>query len=161
MRAGLIRHELEEGDAGDLATQRVERRERDGLRRLVDDEVHAGRGLQGADVASLLADDPALHLLRGDRHAGLRQLHGRVRRAPLDRLRHDPSRPAPCLLLRVLLHLPDPAPGFLARGRLDAGDELGTRLLGREPPDPLKLPNVASLDRFRLGEARGSLLLKG
>ena len=47
--------------------------------RVVDDEVHAGQGLQGADVAALTADDPALHLVVGQgdhRHGGLGHMVG-------------------------------------------------------------------------------------
>ena len=35
----------------------------DGLGRVVDDQVDAGRLLEGPDVAALAADDPALHLV--------------------------------------------------------------------------------------------------
>ena len=55
--------ELGDGDPGDLAADRVEAREDDRLGGVVDDEVHAGRLLEGADVAALAADDAALHLV--------------------------------------------------------------------------------------------------
>ena len=57
--------ELGERDPGDLAADRVEARDDDGLGRVVDDQVDAGRLLEGADVAALAADDPALHLVAG------------------------------------------------------------------------------------------------
>ena len=57
--------ELGEREAGDLAADRVEAAEDDGLRGVVDDQVDAGRLLEGADVAALAADDPALHLVVG------------------------------------------------------------------------------------------------
>ncbi len=44
--------------------------------RVVDDEVDAGEVLQGADVAALAADDPALHVVGGE----LDHRHGRLGR---------------------------------------------------------------------------------
>ena len=55
--------ELGEGDPGDLAADGIEARQDDGLRGVVDDQVDAGRLLEGPDVAALAADDPALHLV--------------------------------------------------------------------------------------------------
>ena len=55
---------LVEGHPGDLAADRVEAGEDHRLGRVVDDQVDAGRLLEGADVAALAADDPALHLVR-------------------------------------------------------------------------------------------------
>ena len=54
--------------AGHLAAGLVEAGQGDGLGGVVDDEIHAGGGLQGADVAALTADDPALHVVVGQRH---------------------------------------------------------------------------------------------
>ena len=59
--------ELGQGQAGDLAPDRVEAADEHRLGRVVDDQVDAGGLLQGADVAALAADDAALHLVR--RHA--------------------------------------------------------------------------------------------
>ena len=52
-----------EGHPGDLAAHRVEAGDDDRLGRVVDDDVDAGEGLEGADVAALAADDAALHLV--------------------------------------------------------------------------------------------------
>ena len=49
--------------AGDLAAQRIEAGEDDRARRVVDDQLDAGRGLERADVASLAADDAALQVV--------------------------------------------------------------------------------------------------
>ena len=38
------------------------------FRGIVDDQIHAGSGLQCADVAALAADDAALHFIAGQRH---------------------------------------------------------------------------------------------
>ena len=57
-----VLHELLEREAGGLATDGIEAAEDDGLGRVVDDQVHAGRRLEGADVAAFTPDDPALHV---------------------------------------------------------------------------------------------------
>ena len=77
-RLGLLHHlldvggmdaavgdELLQSQPGDLPADGLEAGDGDGLRRVVDDQVHAGQGLQGADVAALAADDAALHLVIG------------------------------------------------------------------------------------------------
>ena len=77
--------ELGDRQPGDLAADRVEARQDDRLRRVVDDQVDAGRLLEGPDVATLAADDPALHLVRrqvDDRHG---VLGGVIRGDALDR----------------------------------------------------------------------------
>ena len=63
-----------QGEAGDLAPDRVEAREHDGLGSVVDDEVDAGKVLERADVAPLAPDDAALHVVGGK----LDHRHGRV-----------------------------------------------------------------------------------
>ena len=53
-------------DPGDLAADRVEARQDDGLGRVVDDQVDPGSRLEGADVPALAADDAAFHLVAGN-----------------------------------------------------------------------------------------------
>ena len=68
-------------EAGDFAADHVEGADDDHAGRVVDDHVHAGGLLEGADVAALAADDPALHLVVGDAHragGGLGGVRGRV-----------------------------------------------------------------------------------
>src|SRR5436305_1254514 len=55
--------QLHERQLRRLTADAVERRQDDGLRRVVDDEVDAGEMLEGANVAALAADDPALHVV--------------------------------------------------------------------------------------------------
>ena len=69
-----ILDELLECDARNLAAHRIEARQDDSLRRVVDDEVDARQRLERADVAALAADDAALHLVvrqRNDRNGRL------------------------------------------------------------------------------------------
>ncbi len=75
-----------QGHPGHLTAGLVEGGQGDGLGGIVDDEVHAGGGLQGADVAALAADDPALHLVAGQGHHGDGGLAGMIGGAPADGL---------------------------------------------------------------------------
>ena len=63
----------------DLAAVRIEAREDDRARRVVDDEVDAGGELERADVAPLAADDAPLQVVArqvDDRHGGLDRVLG-------------------------------------------------------------------------------------
>ena len=80
--------QLVERQARYLAAHRVETADNDSVRRVVDDNLHAGEALKGADIAALAADDAALHLLVlevEDRH---RVLDGRLRGSTLYALYH-------------------------------------------------------------------------
>ena len=61
-----VGNELVQREPGDLAADHVEAADDDHARRVVDNQVHARGLLEGADVASLAADDAALHLVVGD-----------------------------------------------------------------------------------------------
>ena len=142
-----VRHEGLEGDLGDLAALGVEAGQDHGVGLVVDEDVHAGQRLEGPDVAALLADDPALHLVGRERQDGERRLRAGRDGEPLDRRGDDAPRPgvrgparlglgASDLRGRVVLRLLDDPPGQLGAGvvRREAGDrlELGERgLLGR------------------------------
>ena len=75
-----------QGHPGHLAACLVEGGQGDGLGGIVDDEVHAGGGLQRADVAAFAADDAALHLIVGQGHHRDGGLAGMVGGAPADSL---------------------------------------------------------------------------
>ena len=60
--------QLLQGEPGDLAADRVEAAQQHRLGGVVDDQVDAGDLLEGADVAALAADDPALHVVAGQVH---------------------------------------------------------------------------------------------
>jgi hypothetical protein len=55
--------QLRERQPRGLSAEPVERREDDRVRCVVDDEVDTGEVLERADIASLPADDPALHVV--------------------------------------------------------------------------------------------------
>ena len=68
-----VRNETLDGLLGDLAAVGVEAGQDDGARRVVHDEIDAGGHLEGADVAALSSDDPALEIVAwqvDDRHGG-------------------------------------------------------------------------------------------
>src|SRR5919112_1759497 len=66
--------ELLERETCDLASDRIEARDDDSVRRVVDDHVDARSELEGADVPSLATDDTTLHLIIRERHRGHRAL---------------------------------------------------------------------------------------
>ena len=93
--------ELLERNASDFAAHRVEARQDDSFRRVVDDEVDACQRLERADVAALAADDAPLHLIvrqSDDRDGRLGDVVGS---AALDGRREDFA----SLLVRLILHL--------------------------------------------------------
>ena len=61
-----VGHELVQGEAGNLTTHGVEAAQDDGLGGVIDDDLDARSGLQGADVATLTADDATLDLVALD-----------------------------------------------------------------------------------------------
>ena len=99
---------------------------------VVDDQIHAGDGLQGADVAALTADDPALHLVVGQVDHGNRRLGGVVGGAALDGGGDDLSALLLRLVLELLLDLLDLLGGLMAHVLLDGiQQELLGLLLGQ------------------------------
>ena len=134
-----IGDELFECDAGDLAADRIERGDDDGLGRVVNDQIDAGRGLEGADVAALPADDAALHVLIGqgdDGDGGLRDVVGG---AALDRHGDDVARLLLGLVLGVLLDLANEHAGVVIGFLLDALDDHVLRFILGHLRDALQL----------------------
>ena len=113
-------------------------RQHDRLRRVVDDQVDAGRLLEGADVAPLAADDPALHLVVRQVDDGDRVLGGVVGGDALDRGDDDVAG----LLVGLVAGLPLDRAAELDRvvlGLLADGleqERLG--VLGRDAAHPLE-----------------------
>ena len=135
--------EVLERHARSLAAHRVEAREHDGLGRIVDDEVHTGDLLEGADIAALAADDTALEVIRGNVDRRDRDLARLIGGATLDRRGDD-------LAGRLVGLVADAHLGFAQDLRLlahglgaDAGEKLVMRLVLGEAGDALELCGVA------------------
>ena len=75
-----------------FAAHGVEGGKQDGVGGVVDDDLHARGGLQGADVAAFAADDTALDLIVVDGEGRDRVLDGGFRRGALDGVDDDPLR---------------------------------------------------------------------
>ena len=75
--------QLLERHSGDLPPEGVERREDDGVRSVVDDEVDAGEVLERPDVSAFPPDDPSFEIVRRELDDGHRRLGGVTRGYPL------------------------------------------------------------------------------
>ena len=142
--------QLQQRHPRDLAADAVERREHDGVRRVVDDEVDAGEMLERPDVPTLAADDPALHVVGGKLDDRDGRLGGGARRDPLQRVGDEVPR-APLRLGRsLLLELPHPSGELVADLLLRGGEDPLPRLAGGHAGDPLELGAVAQLELLHL-----------
>src|ERR1019366_6638294 len=128
-----------ERDLGDLPTHRVESGEDHRLGGLVNDDVDAGRRLEGSDVPPLAADDPSLQVVGGemeDRDRGLTRLLGGV-------ALHGGDEDLATALLRLLAHPqlggPDAFGDLVVQLALDLVEQLGPGLLLAHAGDPLQL----------------------
>src|SRR5437773_11177943 len=121
-----------------LAPHGVEARDYDRVGRIVDDHVHAGSGLEGADVATFAADDASLHLVGREGDGGHGALGGVLGRDALDRDGEDLLRLAVGALFRLLLQLAAQRGGFAAGLVLEAAQQLLLRLLRGEAGDLLE-----------------------
>ena len=144
-----VHDQLFEGDPGDLPADRVEGGEDHGLGGIVDDEVHAGGGLESPDVPALAADDPALHLVVGQGHHGHGGFSHMVGGAALYGQCDDVAGLPIGLLLGLLLDVTEQDGGVVLGLLLHSGEE---HLLGGirgQAGDPLQL--LFLLDHQRLG----------
>ena len=130
--------ELRQRQAGDLAADGVEAAEDHRLGRVVDDQVDAGRLLEGADVAALAADDAALHLVARQVHHRDGVLRRVVGGDALHRGDDDVARLlAGCFARRALDGAGDPhgvVLGFLA----DRFEQQALRVVGGQAADALE-----------------------
>ena len=149
-----VLHEPVERHARDLAAHGIEGRDEHHLRRFVDEQRDARRGLEGFDVATLAADDAALHLLARELDDGRGEIVVGLARDALHRGDEDAAR----VVLQLLL-------GFLERGAAQGAQlvlafkqhlvaERGADLVGVELGDALEaLADV--LREIADGVARG------
>ena len=130
--------ELRQREPGDLAADRVEARDDDRLRGVVDDQVDARRLLEGPDVPALAADDPALHLVGREmdhRHG----VFGRVVGGdPLHRGDDDVARLLGCLVAGGALDRASDSDGVVLGFLANGFEQERLRLLGAHLADPLE-----------------------
>jgi hypothetical protein len=130
--------QLLQGEAADLAPHRVEAGQQHRLGGVVDDQVDPGDGLEGADVAALAADDPALHVVGGQRQHRHGRLRGLLGGDPLDGEGDDLAGAAVGLLPRLLLEVPDQTHGVALGVLLDLLDQDRLGLAGGHGRDLLQ-----------------------
>ena len=148
-----------QGEPGDLSSYRIKAGEQDGLGRVVDDQVDAGHGLEGPDVAALAADDAALHLIARQvqhRHHGLAGLLGGD---PLDGQGDDLAGALLAFDLGLVLDVPDDERRFPLGLVLDDGDQLGLGRFGGEAGDALEFAFPFRVFLVELGGAALQVLL--
>ncbi len=152
--------EVLERDAGGLAANGVEARQRHGLGGVVDDERDARDLLERADVAPLAADDAALEVVGGDVDGGHRDLAGLVGGAALNGGRDDLAGGLVGLGADVLLALAQNL-GLLADGLgAYAVEELGVGFVAGEAGDALELGDALGLEGVEVDLALVELALE-
>ena len=156
--------ELFQGDAGNLPLHMVVAGKGNGLRGIVDNKVHTGKGLQGADVPALPADDTAFHFIAGQGHCRDGDLRHMVGGAALNGHGDNLPRPVVCLLLGPLLVLGDFQRLLMGKLPVQDGKKVRLRLLLRKTGDLLEFFVLAGLLQLRFLQALGGLrqlLLEG
>ena len=146
-----VGQQLLQGEPGDLAADRVEAAEDDGLRGVVDDQVHAGDLLEGPDVAALTPDDPALEVVAGQVDHRHREVGALLGGEPLDGgAEHTLGLRlgvAAGLALDVAGQGGGAQPGLVLGG----GQHLGPRLVDAEPGHPLQQRGAVGRSARHLG----------
>ena len=144
-----------------FAAERIEAREDDRARRVVDDQLHAGRGLERADVAAFAPDDPSLQVVArqvDDRDGGLDRVLGG---AALDGVGDDHLRAGGGGLARLGLEPLDHVRGVVAGDPFDLLEEQLAGLVGAQPGDALQLALAVGGELFDArGGGGGALLVR-
>ncbi len=130
-----IGDELLQSLDGDGLAHAVEAAHGDDAGRVVDDDVDASGLLDGADVASLAADQPALHVVAGDLHRAHDGVCGGLARIALDRLQRDLARPVGGARLGLGNELLLEGRGLKLAALAGVLQHQRARLLGREAGD--------------------------
>ena len=141
-----IHDQLFQAQARDLAAHRVERGKRNGLRRVVDDQVHAGQCFERADITALAADDAALHLVVGQRDDRYGRFGNMIGRAALDGGGNDLARGLFAFVPDALVDLAQLNRRVVRGLSLDRLDQHLARLVAGHAGDLLQLFELLGLD---------------
>src|SRR5262245_51322390 len=137
-------------ELGYLSSDAVERREHDGLRCVVDDEVDTGQVLECPDVATLAADDPPLHVVGGKLDNGHRCLCGVTCCYPLQGVGHEVSRLAASLGVGFLVQLADSSRELMAHELFRSLEHLRLCIIEAQTRDPFELSLFLELRGLQL-----------
>ena len=142
-----------QGHAGNLTAGLIKAGQGDGFRRVVDDQVTAGGGLQSTDVAALTADDTALHLIVGQRDNTDRRLAGGIGGTAGNGLAHHLTGHIVALVLEVGLIGGNAHRLLVGEFLIQALQQHGTGVLLGHAGDGFQLLGLAQLELFQLVQA--------
>ncbi len=134
-----IQDQFCQGAPANLTPDRVEARDRDGVRGIVHDHVHAGRLLKGFDVATVASDDASLHLFIGEGDHSPRDLGHMLGGNPLDGIRDQLAGALFTLLTRLRFDLADDARHVAAGFLFHGGKEFFPGIVGGHLRDEFQL----------------------
>ena len=147
--------EVLESDACGLATDRIEARKHDGLGGVIDHEVDARNLLEGADVATLAADDATFEVIGRNVHGGNGDLGGVIGGAALNRQGKDLLSGLVALGANLLLGLSDDRGGLVGNLAANLVEELLVSVLAGQVGDALELRGLLGTELLKLA---GTLL---
>ena len=148
-----VSNKVLEGDAGGLATDRIEARKHNGLGRIIDDQVDAGNLLEGTDVATLAADDATLEVIGRNVHGGNGNLGGVVGGTALNSQRQDFLSGLVALGANLLLGLANDRGGLMGNLATNLVEELLVSVLAGQVGDTLELRGLLSAELLKLAGA--------
>jgi hypothetical protein len=139
-----------QGAPGNLTPDRIEAGNDDGVRSVVDDDVHPGCSLECSDIPPLPAYDAPLHLIARQRHGRHGALRGVLRPQPLDGHGNDALGITVGGASRLLLDIADQRGSLSPRLVLYPLQDLATGILRGETRDPLELDPLLLDQAIRL-----------
>ena len=161
LTAGLLHHllnvggvdaavgnELLQGYPGHLTADGLKAGDGNGLRGIVDNKIHTGESLDGADVAALAADNAALHLVIGQGYHTDGDLSHMISGTALDSGGHDLLSPLVGLVLGPGLDLLDLQGSLVGNLGLHLSDQVIFRLLGGKAGNAFQHLRLAALDEL-------------
>ena len=144
-----VGNELLQRQPGDFPADRVEARQGDGLRGVVDNQIHAGQGFQSPDIPAFPADNAALHFIAGQGHHRNGGLAHMVRGAAGNGHRNHFPCLFLCLVLELLLKVCDFHRFLVGQLPFQAFQKLFLGLAGCQARNAFQLVDLAFLKLFR------------